>query len=92
MPKHLTKTISKIVFTFKKNLKVFLLLILAFLAQISCNTTEPTDELKPGRRDYTWTMDTVKIPFKKLTRIWGSSPTDVSCIGSDGGLDQAIWH
>ena len=88
----LKQTISKIVFTFNKNLKVFLLLTLPFLAQLSCNTTEPTDELKPGRRDYTWALDTVKIPFNYLRRFWGSSPNDVWAVGSGGGLDQTIWH
>ena len=88
----LKRTISKIVFTFNKNLKVFLLLTLPFLAQLSCNTTEPTDELKPGRRDYTWAVDTVKIPFNYLRRFWGSSPNDVWAVGSGGGLDQTIWH
>lgn len=78
--------------SYKKVIAGFLFFISLFIISISCDSTEPTDELKPGRRDYTWTTDTVKIPFKKLTRIWGSSPTDVWAIGSGGGLDQAIWH
>ena len=38
-------------FSKNKKLKVFLLLALPLLAILSCNTTEPVDELKPGRRD-----------------------------------------
>lgn len=75
-----------------KNLfKIFLIIATAGIL-ISCNTTEPTDDIKPGRRDYTWTADTVKIPFNDLTRIWGSASNDVWAIGSGGGLDQTIWH
>lgn len=73
------------------NLNLFLLVPMGNLLT-SCNTTEPTDDLKPGRRDYTWTIDTVKIPFNDLTRIWGSAPNDVWAVGSGGGLDQTIWH
>ena len=52
----LTKKHFLKIFVVSKNLKVFLLLSLTFLMQLSCNTTEPTDDLKPGRRDYTWTI------------------------------------
>ncbi len=94
MAKHnLTKTISKIVFTFKKNLKVLLLLTLPFLAQLSCDTTEPTDDIKPGRRDYVWTVDTLDTQANRIQSIWGSSPNDVWAVGP-GGLtpNEKLWH
>src|SRR5574338_1489724 len=78
------------IFPVHKKLKVFFLLSLPFLTQLSCNTTEPIDELKPGRRDYTWTVDTLKppeshqyVPFY-TTSIWGSTPNDmwVTCAGA----------
>jgi hypothetical protein len=50
------------------------------------------DDSTPGRRDYVWTVDTVKIPMTLLYRIWGSSPSDVWAVGPGGGLDQTIWH
>lgn len=75
-----------------KNLfKIFLIIIAVSLFN-TCDTTDPTDELTPGRRDYTWTVDTLNIPFTVLTRIWGSSPTDVWAIGPGGDLDKTIYH
>jgi len=75
-----------------KNLfKIFLIIAAASLFN-TCNITEPTDNLKPGRRDYTWTVDTLNIPFTVLTRIWGSSPSDVWAIGPGGDLDKTIYH
>lgn len=74
-----------------KHLKIFLLFTLPILIHLSCNTIEPTDDLKPGRRDYTWTVDTLNYPFATLYRIWGSSPTDVWAI-SPGDWDKSISH
>ncbi len=48
-------------------------------------------ELEPGRRDYTWTVDSVySAPGGWMNTIWGSSPNDV-WIGSVGGYDK-LWH
>lgn len=57
-----------------------------------CNSTEPTDELNPGRRDYGWSIDTLNIPFTVLTRIWGNTPTDVWAVGPGGDKDKTIYH
>jgi hypothetical protein len=56
-----------------------------------CDSTEPVDDLKPGRRDYIWTVDTLNYPFATLYRIWGSSPNDVWAI-SPGDWDKSITH
>ncbi|MDR3627813.1 MAG: hypothetical protein P4L45_13310 [Ignavibacteriaceae bacterium] len=45
-----------------------------------------------GRRDYTWTVDTIKVPFTYFYKLWGSGPSDVWSIGPGGGLDKTIWH
>jgi len=46
-----------------------------------------------GRRDYTWTVDTIKtIDPLTLTRIWGITPTDVWAVGSTGSPAITIWH
>jgi hypothetical protein len=65
---------------------------LALIAN-SCkdNGTGP-ENLEPGRRDYVWNEDTLKIPFNLLSKMWGSSPNDIWAVGSGGGLDQTIWH
>ena len=46
---------------------------LLLLLTVSCNTTEPTDDLKPGRRDYKWTVDTLAniAPSNSYTELWG---------------------
>jgi len=65
----------------KKNILFFLFLSAAgglnLLLNLSCNTTEPNDELNPGRRDYTWTVDTLAGLNNPRYRMWGSSPTDI---------------
>mgnify|MGYP001268984524 CR=1 FL=1 len=80
------------IFSIKKNLKVFLLLCLPILTQLSCNTTEPTDELKPGRRDYTWTVDTIPVANSVMKDMWGSSPTDIWICGDGFDRRQSLWH
>ena len=79
----------------KKN--IFLLyslsLILTFISFNSCNTTEP-EELKPGRRDYNWTVDTLKpaegrsIPYS----MWGANANDVWAVGLSYLNAYCIWH
>ncbi|MFZ2325025.1 MAG: hypothetical protein WAV89_15190 [Ignavibacteriaceae bacterium] len=43
----------------------------------TCNTTEPIDDTKPGRRDYVWTVDTLPGLNNPRFRMWGSSQTDI---------------
>ncbi|HOJ08406.1 MAG: hypothetical protein HND40_13170 [Ignavibacteriota bacterium] len=63
----------------KKHKLIFLLILVSiFLLITNCNSTEPPDdELKPGRRDYTWTVDTLPGLYTPRLRMWGSSPTDI---------------
>lgn len=77
----------------KKNyLFLSLFLIALFVLTISCNTTEPTDELKPGRRDYTWTVDTLAniAPSNSYTELWGYDPQHVWVAGDSWDLDKDI--
>ncbi len=68
-----------------------LLTLLIFVNINSCNgITEP--ELQPGRRDYVWEVDTIKIPFNVLGRLWVNNANDIWAVGSGGGLDQTIWR
>ena len=52
------------------------------------------EELKPGRRDYIWTVDTLKSPdgYFYPSRIWGSASNDVwlACTGSPS--TNLLWH
>lgn len=51
------------------------------------------EPLKPGRRDYVWTVDTLRIQEGDNfypTGIWGSSPNDVWVSGT--GSPPRLWH
>src|SRR3990170_431779 len=48
-------------------------------------------EDQPGRRDYTWTVDTLNIEAPAY-KIWGSSPTDVWSINISPDLSNSFWH
>ncbi|MBE0539042.1 MAG: hypothetical protein IH620_04970 [Ignavibacterium sp.] len=82
----------------KKNIYLlFSLLILPFLSLFlfnTCNTTEPTDELTPGRRDYTWTVDTLKPAEGRSlpSRMWGANANDVWAVGLAYLNSYCIWH
>ena len=74
-----------------KLLTSFLTFIITAIIIYSCGgVTDP--EPIPGRRDYTWEADTLKVPGTYLFKMWGSSPTDVWAVGPGAGLDQTIWH
>lgn len=55
----------------------------------SCDTTEPPDDIKPGRRDYTWQVDTLNFQNNTYDRMWGSSPNDI-WLTSSGDWDKSI--
>ncbi len=70
---------------------LFLFLNINLFLNLSCNTTEPTDDLKPGRRDYTWTVDTLFLPFNPFTDITGTSPSDL-WVCSPGDADKIFYR
>jgi hypothetical protein len=67
-------------------------LLLFYTILISCNSDPLQPEIKPGRRDYVWTIDTIKIPFNNLERLFAISSNNIWAVGHGGGLDQTIWH
>ena len=59
-------------------------------AYFSCdNPTGPIEDT-PGRRDYTWTVDTLNIEYPAY-KIWGSSPSDVWSINTSPDLSHSFW-
>ncbi len=70
-----------------------LLLIIFSITQNSCNDSpiDPYANLEPGRRDYSWTADTLLIPFTYMDRIWGNTPNDIWAVG-EGDADKTIYH
>ncbi len=75
------------------NILLFIFLNLNLFLNLSCNTIEPTDDLKPGRRDYVWTVDTLDSPNNELRRTWASSENDAWAVGP-GGITayDGLWH
>ena len=76
----------------QKSIILVLLIITTTISFTSCEQGTEPEIIKPGRRDYTWTVDTLFIPFTYLERIWGSSPTDVWAVGEGGDKDKIIYH
>jgi len=75
--------------------KKYLLSLVAILlfTSFSCNLlTGPGNNLQPGRRDYTWTVDTIRIFSNYIQEIWGSNPNDIWGVGPGGDLSTTIWH
>lgn len=72
------------------------LLVYCFIAITSifssCGVTDSEEKLQPGRRDYAWTVDTIKSGFTTLRRIWGDSPNDVWAVGQGGDQNRTIYR
>lgn len=59
----------------------------------TCNNNPVTpDDIKPGRRDYVWTVDTIPVANSVMKDIWGSSPTDIWICGDGFDRRQSLWH
>jgi hypothetical protein len=67
---------------------------LIFIFQAFSCKQDPVSPIEdtPGRRDYEWSVDTVKSKMLSLERIWASSPSDVWVGGTNGDYDKRLWH
>ncbi len=57
---------------------------------LGCHTSTGPEIPKPGKRDYTWTIETISYPGSTqtdLTTLWASCPRDVYV----GGHNEAGW-
>jgi hypothetical protein len=70
----------------------YLCLVYSVILLNSCGKSPLESDSQPGRRDYVWTVDTIKITFNVLDRLWASSSSDIWAVGHGGSLDQSIWH
>lgn len=75
----------------KKVIIYFGLPIIIVLNTCTENPINGDDNIPPGRRDYTWTVDTLFMPFNSFTGITGTSPTDV-WVCSPGDADKIFYH
>jgi hypothetical protein len=79
-------------------LRNFLLLVLFILLTLTCNNNPVIpDDVKPGKRDYVWSIDSVdygSLPGTiQLESIWGSSATDVWGANGDApDVRDCLWH
>lgn len=81
----------------RKHFTISVLLFSLSFSQMSCkhNLIGADNNVQPGRRDYTWTVDTLNAGpgnIFYLFSIWGSSPQDVWAAGSGGSADLCLWH
>ena len=65
-------------------------LIVSYLNSCDRGPTEP--DVKPGKRDYVWRVDTLEADLNFIYKIWGSSPNDVWAVGPGSSYNKTIWH
>jgi hypothetical protein len=73
---------------------ISILLLSAVLTGFACKSiTEPEANITPGRRDYTWTIDTLNLiaPYDSYNQLWGTSPENIWCYGF-GDMDKMMLH
>jgi hypothetical protein len=68
------------------------IIIISFLYLSSCDEGPTEPGIEPGRRDYTWEVDTLKIPFTYLIKLWGSSPNNIWAVGPSDESINSLWH
>jgi hypothetical protein len=75
-----------------KNLIPTIFVALAIIG-CSCDATEPPINIDPpGRRDYTWEIDTINADLVHFSGIWGSDSNDIWIIGEGGSSGKRLWH
>lgn len=60
------------------------------LMPIEVGTSDPN--YPPGRRDYTWTADTIKAYLIFFNSIWGKSINDIWAVSSVGSVYENIYR
>lgn len=74
--------------------KIFLIVAAAALIITnSCkdNGTGP-ETLEPGRRDYVWTVDTIKAYYIYFNSLWGTTASDVWAVSGVGSVYENIYR
>ena len=80
--------------------RIFVVVISLVVLVLDSCTNSPVEapiipEVQPGRRDYVWTEDTLKIPKgenSELGSIWGSNPLNIWAVGGASLSQLGIWH
>ncbi len=84
--KHKNKNITKVI--------IIAIALVTLLSVYSCKDgiIDPNENIKPGRRDYVWSVDSVLGPVGTMNRIWGSSPNDIWIASSSAQPAYMLWH
>ncbi len=69
----------------------FLALSLILFLYLGCKSPNGPESMLPGRRDYTWTVDTISS-YDPVYRLWGYSPTNVWAVTRAGYDNKKIFH
>lgn len=75
----------------KKLLTPALLALIVLSGSCNDDITQPEPEPEPGKRDYSWTVDTINY-YDPMYRLWGSSPGDVWATNLGGNSYESIFH
>jgi hypothetical protein len=69
-------------------------ILIPFFFFLSCHNPVEPDNIASGRRDYTWTVDTLTklYPYNSYFILWGTSPTNLWCIGEGGDVNKMLLH
>jgi hypothetical protein len=73
-------------------LKLLIALTILLSFQRCKSPVSPEDNIVLGRRDYTWTVDTLIIPNSFVYRMWGNDLNNVWAIAGAGDFDKTIYH
>jgi len=81
-------------------MKNIILLFCAALLMLGFNSCKETivkweDNSEPGRRDYVWDLDTIKVPtgeYTFLRGIWGANEKNIWAFGSATSYQYRLWH
>ncbi len=75
----------------QKILLVITVVVLIIIAN-SCNSNPTEPEPQPGRRDYTWTADTIKAYYVYFNSLWGKTVNDVWMVSLVGSVFENIYR
>lgn len=74
-------------------IKEVILSILLLFVLSSCKTVDQPNVGPPGSRNYTWTVDTLKVDGGFMSaNIWGAASNDVWLDGGGSSEDLCLWH
>lgn len=78
-----------------KKLILSFLLIIPIILLLNCEDSVGPENYPPGRRDYVWMADTLKLPQGEavsFSKMWGASSGDIWICGRATSNPYRLWH